>query len=202
MEPAPKPIETTATATAGAPMAGTTTSAAPHTSSPAAGSTPRRIRELAPRLSSRSLRNVLRNIAMRAAMDGIPNIVPACNRLYPRPTSKYDGNQVSTAETSAYIANTATRPPRNVRVRKIVVQATVFCGCWAAPCTLAGRDSGRSPYGPSFQTTSHNPHHATPTIARAMNPARQPMVATINASTGATAILATDAPEVSHALGK
>ena len=36
------------------------------------------------------------NIKIRPAMLGNANIEPACSRLYPRPTSKYDGSQVST----------------------------------------------------------------------------------------------------------
>src|SRR6476469_4795575 len=81
---------------------------------PIVGTTPRSMRDEAPREISRSLMNVIPTSVTIDAMLGKPNIAPAWTRVKPRPFSKYDGRKVSNAATMAYIGIDASHAPRKV----------------------------------------------------------------------------------------
>ena len=94
---------------------------------------------MAPREVRRSPEEERINIKIRPAMLGNANIEPACSRLYPRPTSKYDGSQVSTTATMAYIAITSIVQLMNVRVRKMRIHGTAGSSVSAAPAPASSR---------------------------------------------------------------
>src|SRR6476660_876463 len=92
----PYPNATTTTGHSLPPKNGSAASNTPPTAIDPAATSTRIAREVAPRERRRSVNQLTPTMAIMPQILGSPNIDPACTRLYPRPTSKYDGNQVKT----------------------------------------------------------------------------------------------------------
>src|SRR3954471_21199229 len=86
-----------------------------------------------------------------------------------------------------------------VRLRSALRHGTEAARADSCASTVTGRDS--APYGPILPAASQATDQISARTNTLVNPGRQPKVTMISVSPGASAILATAAPEVYQAVG-